>query len=124
MWPMQYKENRPRTSSEDLDYPITFKESLDPVHDTASENSIRYHNPRGGNKQQVKGSNGKSAVWTTRKSECFICRNQGHFACSFPVQFRQLCGKRGHGRRDCRSKNRVLLADIRKVNQGWWYEFL
>ena len=68
---------------------------------------------REGNKQQVKGSNGKSAVWTTRKSECFICGNQGHFARSCPEQFCQLCGKRGHGRRHCKNKNRVLLADIR-----------
>ena len=41
-----------------------------------------------------------------------MCGVYGHFARSCPDQFCQGCGKRGHNKRDCRTKNRVLVADF------------
>ena len=44
---------------------------------------------------------------------CYICGNIEHLQRRCPSQYCQLCGKKGHDRRDCYNKKQVMSLDCR-----------
>ena len=89
------------------DFPKSLGQSTQPPNERV--NTVRYQGVRKWSKQQPRGTRNTGA-WANRNSGCFLCGIEGHFARNCPEQFCQHCGKRGHDRRDCKSRNKVMIV--------------
>ena len=90
------------------DYGKSLKRHTEPPYEVV--NTVRYQSGRKWGRQQPRGGR-HATVFTNRRTGCFICGVEGHFARYCTEQFCQHCGKKGHDRRDCKSRNKVMLVD-------------
>ena len=90
------------------------EQCAEPINERVT--AVRYQGGRKWNRQPRVARN--SNVWTSRKTGCFICGTEGHFARNCPEQFCQQCGRRGHDRRDCRARHKVMIVDSKDQSQA------